>query len=118
MIYAGQPDTLIVLILSLAVFVVALLVIRGRRQGIRTAYRPVLDLALGSVAGIGLAAPLLLPAAQVSAGSIRGVGRHTAFPAFDILHTIFQSYDGLALAGGISFGLPFWPTYRPPPTSG
>ena len=87
-------------------FVAALLVIRARRKGIRATYRPVLDLALGSVAGIGLAAPLP-SACRSSVGRVHsGDGRHTAFPPFDILHTIFRSYDGLALAGGLSFGPP------------
>ena len=105
-IYAGQPDTLIVLIVGLVVFLVVMLAIRVHRMGLSAVTRPVIDLVAGSIAGLGLAAPLLLPAAQLSMGSIRGARRDTAFPAYDALHVIFQTFNGSSLTGSASFDAP------------
>ncbi len=99
-VYAGEPDTLAVLIVSLAVFVAVFLGIRARRTRMAEAVgRPALAMAVGTVAGIGLAAPLLLPAAQLTVGAVRGSGRHAGFPAYETLHLIFQTFNGLSLAG-------------------
>jgi hypothetical protein len=98
-IYSGEPDTLAVVLLSLAVFLAVLLVIRARRHTSKAIGRPVLDLAVGSVAGLGLAAPLLLPTAQLTINSVRGEGRHPGFPLYETLHLVFQTFNGLALAG-------------------
>ena len=61
-VYAGQPDMLVILGLSVAVFVAALLVARTSAVGgsgpIR---RPLGDVAAAAVAGAALGAPLLLP---------------------------------------------------------
>ncbi len=102
-IYAGQPDTLIILIGAGAVFLLVLLAFRARRQGSRSLRRPLLDVAIGSAAGLGLAAPLIFPASQLSQGSIRAEGRHNAFPPYDMLHIIFQTFNGTSLAGSTSF---------------
>ena len=99
-VYAGEPDTLAVLIVSLAVFVAVFLGIHARRTRMAEAVgRPALAMAVGTVAGIGLAAPLLLPAAQLTVGAVRGSGRHAGFPAYETLHLIFQTFNGLSLAG-------------------
>ncbi len=99
-VYAGEPDTLAVLIVALVVFVVVVLGTRARRFAVKEAvWRPVLDIAVGSVAALGLAAPLILPAGQLTVGSIRGTGRHPGYPPYEILHLIFQTFNGLALAG-------------------
>ena len=99
-IYAGEPDTLAVLIVAVVIFIVCVLASRFRRLSLGKAVgRPALDLGIGSVAGLGLAAPLLLPAAQLTVGSIRSTGRHPGFPPYEILHLVFQTFNGLALAG-------------------
>ena len=75
-IYAGEPDALIVLVVALIVFFAVVLGLRARRFGdVRAVTQPLVDVVLGSVAGLGLAAPLVLPAAQLTDGSIRGTGR-------------------------------------------
>ena len=103
-IYAGEPDTLVVLIVALAVFLVVLLALRLRRfDGSEAVGRPLLDVGLASVAGLGLAAPLILPGIQLSAGSVRSAGRHNAFPLPDMLHAIFQTFNGSSLAGSRFF---------------
>ena len=115
-IYAGQPDTLIVLIVGLVVFLVVMLAIRVHRMGLSAVTRPVIDLVAGSIAGLGLAAPLLLPAAQLSMGSIRGVGRSSGFPPDYLLNLVFQKFNGLPLDGALTFsftdlhGLNYVPT--------
>ena len=75
-IYAGEPDTLVVLLLALVVFLVVLL--GPPRPPVRRDARRSDDhcwtSASASVAGLGLAAPLVLPGLQLSSGSVR-VGR-------------------------------------------
>lgn len=105
-IYAGQPDTLIVLVVGLAVFVVVMLGIRVRRWKLPSIGRPVLGLSLGSIAGIGLAAPLLLPGSQLLSGSVRGTGQHGALPAHDLLHLILQTFNGSFLSASVTFDTP------------
>ena len=108
-IYAGQPDTLAVLVVGFVVFLVVMLAIRARRNGgMRAIGRPALDTVLAVIAGLGLAAPLLLPAAQLSSGTIRGLGRHSAFPISYALHIIFQSFNGSPVKGSAAF---FAPTF-------
>lgn len=102
-VYAGQPDTLIILIGAGAVFLLVLLAFRARCQGRQSLRRPLLDVAIGSAAGLALAAPLIFPASQLSQGSIRAEGRHNAFPTYDMLHVIFQTFNGTSLAGSKSF---------------
>ena len=97
-IYSGEPDTLAILLLSLAVFVAVLLVVRARRHAAKAIARPVLNFTLGSIAGLGLAAPLLLPAAQLTAESVRGSARHPGVPAYQTLQLVFQTFNGLSFA--------------------
>src|ERR1700722_1819391 len=114
--YAGQPDTLVVLLVSLALFVLVMLGLRARRSGAQAIGRPIVALAAAAIAGLGLAAPLILPGAELSSGSIRGVGRHAAFPFDYLLNVIFQKFNGLSLYGSVSFnasnihGLNYVPT--------
>ena len=82
----------------------ALLGLRIRRyEGAEAVGRPLLDVGIASCAGLGLAAPLILPALQVSSGSVRAAGRHNAFPLSDMLHAVFQTFNGTSLAGSRSF---------------
>jgi Bacterial membrane protein YfhO len=112
-VYAGQPDTLVVLIVSLAAFVVVTLGLRIRRLGPLAIGRPLVDLTIGTVAGLGLAAPLILPASELSSASIRGGARHAAQPVHYLLNVMFQSFNGLPLKGASSasnLGLEYVPT--------
>jgi hypothetical protein len=71
-VYAGNPESLFGLALALIVFVFVLLVPRFRLPlGDLTAVRPVIDLGIGAVAGLLLAAPLALPGAQLAMGTTR-----------------------------------------------
>jgi Bacterial membrane protein YfhO len=74
-VFAGEPDTLVLLVLTLAVFAVVLLAVRARQAGgLGAIARPVVDLALALVTGACLGAPLLLPGLQLASGSIRNAG--------------------------------------------
>ena len=69
--YAGNPETVILLAFVAAVFLVLLLGIRLRRRAVSAVVRPVLDLAVAVVAGLALSAPLLLPGYQLASGTLR-----------------------------------------------
>jgi len=109
-IYAGQPDALILLAAVLAVFVAVPLLLRTSGLGGSGSIRvPVLDLAVATVAGAGLGAPLLLPGVQLLAGSVRGgKGISQALPLRNLTYVVFQGFDGLPLAGTRWFGPPFY----------
>jgi hypothetical protein len=103
-LYAGEPDTLLVVVAALVVFVVVMLVcFKPKHRPVGSTGRNLLDLALASLAGLGLAAPLVLPAAQLTFGSVRGTGHLTAFPAYQTLHLVFQTFDGSSVAPLVTF---------------
>jgi Bacterial membrane protein YfhO len=113
-IYAGQPEVLALLGSSLVLFLVVVLTRRpdpefGSPDGIR---RPLLGLALGAIAGGAIGAPLLLPGLQVIAKSQHALGGDPAelvkgnppLPPHNLLHILFQGYDGLPVVGNHWFG--------------
>ncbi len=112
-VYAGEPDALVVLVVAMVVFVVVVLGIRARRMGSAGLVHPIMGLVVGSIAGLGLAAPLILPAGQLTAGSVRGTGRIAAFPAYQILHLAFQTFDGSSTYPLVTFNN-HGPTYVAP----
>jgi hypothetical protein len=111
-IYAGEPEIFTILALSLAAFAVCLVLVerRGTQCPWRRSLRPLLDMSFGGIAGIALAAPLVLPGLQVLNGSTRSsgtlltsteVGR--SLPPHDLVHLLVQGYNGLPLAGNQVF---------------
>jgi len=108
-VYAGQPHVLVVLVLALVVFLVVQLGLRTTRFDSGPIYRPVVDLAVAGVAGLALAAPLALPGFQLSTKSVRQLKHPTplarqVLPFHDVTHLLFQSFDGLTVAGSHWFG--------------
>ncbi len=74
-VYAGEPDTLITLVTTVAVFTIALLVFRWLGSAGRAfPFRAVRDLAVAGGVGLALAAPLLLPGLQLASRSVRNGG--------------------------------------------
>ena len=70
-IYASQPPLLVQLFLVVAVFVAVVVGVQLRRpDGPRAARRTLRDMSLGTAAGLALAAPLILPGAQILRDSI------------------------------------------------
>ncbi len=105
-IYAGQPDTLVLLGSAFLVFVAALLVPRTTALvGAGPIRRPLLDTALGVAAGAALSAPLLLPGLQLISGSVRtGKNLSQAVSLQSLVLVPFQGFDGLPVAGSRFFG--------------
>ena len=99
--YAGSPELMVPLVIALVVFVAVVLAMRTPRFGgsglIR---RPSLDFLAAAVAGFALAAPLLLPSAQLSVNSRRSqvsgldtFPRTTSFTFFFRVSTGSQSRE-------------------------
>ena len=115
----GDPDSMFVLLASLFVFSVVLLALKSRPLGgPGFVQRPFFDLAIASVAGAMLAAPLLLPGIQLISKSVRSSsGSPQSVPASQIVHVLLRGYDGLPLSGDQYFGAaetPYprrWPTW-------
>jgi hypothetical protein len=109
-IYAGDPEGVLLLALSVAVFASVILLLRAPALGgSGPMIRPVFDLGLSVVAGSALAAPLILPGLQFAKGSNRNfVGPVLApkgLPPQQLLHFIFQGFDGLPLLHSEWFGV-------------
>ena len=106
---AGQPDTLAAVALSAGVGLVVALGATVRRRGLRALPgRSILGLAAAGVLGAGLAAPIVLPALQLTNLAIRSVGTpDRALSPHLILNLLFVSYDGLPFAGSTFFGTMF-----------
>lgn len=101
-IYGGHPETLAVMTVCLAVFVVVQLALRRRREGVSP--WGTLGTTVGAtVAGLALSAPLLLPGVQIDDGSIRNLA--SGAPPFPTAHIA----DFLVQLQGRNFRLP--PTY-------
>jgi len=110
LVYAGDPEGVLLLGLAAALYTVVLLLHRvPALGGSGPVLRPVLDLGLSAVAGAALAAPLLLPGLQFARGSNRSiVGPALApkgLPPRELLHFIFQGFDGLPLHNSEWFGV-------------
>jgi hypothetical protein len=73
-VFAGEPDTLVLLFITIVVFALVLLALRVRQTGLSATARPAGDLVLALVAGTFLGAPLLLPGLQLVSRSIRNTG--------------------------------------------
>jgi len=107
-LYAGQPGTVALLVVAVAVFVVVLVVTRAHGSSQKgQVLSPLVDLAVASVTGTALAAPLLLPGTQLLSQSIlRNVQRlNHALPSQDVLNLILQGFNGLPLARTQFFGV-------------
>ncbi len=109
-IYAGDPEGVLLLALSAAVFALAMLLLRlPALGGSGPIVRPAIDLALSVLAGTALAAPLILPGLELAKGSNRTVVGPAllpkGLPPNEFIHLIFQGFDGLPLLHSQWFGL-------------
>ncbi len=105
-IYAGMPETGIVMASGLAVFAIVLFALRASPLGgKKPVVRPALDVAVAAVAGVALAAPLVLPGVQITGMSTRSVVKvDYPLPLHDLTYVIFQGFDGVPVAGAPWFG--------------
>ena len=112
-IYAGHPESLVVMFVAIMVFLTTLLAVRAlpHRLGFEMGplRRPVSDLVVATLAGLALGAPLLLPGIQLAAGSVHATSPGPpAFPTHDLLYLIFSSFDGVPVPGNYGFGPSFF----------
>ncbi len=109
-IYAGEPEALVFLLIAVLLLALVVLVSRTLQRGASgPVLRPLVDLAIAGVAGGALGAPLVLPGLQVGGLSIRsfrggecltiGCGRPRGLPLVDLVHILFQGFNGLPVAG-------------------
>ena len=105
-IYAGNPETGLVMALGFFVFIVVLLGLRAPAlSGSGPILRPVMDLVLSLTAGLALAAPLLLPGIQINAMSARSAVKVNYPLSFhDLAYVMFQGFDGVPVGKGLWFG--------------
>jgi hypothetical protein len=106
LVYSGQPEVLAVFGLALIVFVAAMMVQRtALARGSGEILHPVIDLAVGTVAGLALAAPLALPGLQAIARSNRSsTGNGGALQLHNFMYFISQGFDGIPIVGSRAFG--------------
>ena len=104
-IYAGQPEILTQLLMTLAVFLLVLLIHRVWSENLRSITAPIVDLALGSIAGVALAAPLVLPGVELGTASVHAAVITTPpLPTHDLPYLIISGFDGLPVPGSKMFG--------------
>jgi hypothetical protein len=109
-VYAGMPEAVVFLAFAFVLFAVVLLAIARFRDRSAPLLRPIGDLALAGVAGAALSAPLALPGAQVVSASVaRAVQSYGTLRPHDLLHIVFQGFDGLPVAGSRWFGPSIYP---------
>jgi hypothetical protein len=110
-IYAGQPDALTILLVGLVTFVVVLLGLRLFQYGPPgPILRPLVDLAVAGVAGLALAAPLLLPGLQLLGKSVRNqggsaLGGRSAISYLEIGHFLVSGLNGALLPFSLYLGV-------------
>ncbi|MGD0882195.1 MAG: YfhO family protein [Acidimicrobiales bacterium] len=111
-ILAGNPQIEILIVLALVVFVAVVLICRmAEFHDSGPIRRPVVDLAVATVAGVALAGPLVLPGLQLAAISVRNVSPYAVpDPKSQVLGLVFQSFWGQPLAGSYLNGQGFFPT--------
>ena len=103
-IYAGEPDTLVVLLVALAVFLVVLLALRVRRfEGNEAVGRPLLDLPSPRPRGWAWPRPSSSPASSCHRVRSAASGRHNAFPSPTCCMRSSRPSTDSSLAGSRSF---------------
>ncbi len=112
-VYCGQPETFIIMFGATVVFLGTLLVLRAvpSRVGFSSGpiRRPAVDLVLASAGAVGLAAPLLLPALQLTAKSVRASSTQPPGMSLHALtYLIFSGFDGVPVPGNFGFSYSFY----------
>jgi len=103
-VYGGHPESIGILLPFLVVFAATLLVARAVRSG-ATELLAGINVVVGLLAGMALAAPLLLPGLQIAKGSTRNaVGGFAVLPAKTAIGFVFSGFWGSPVAGSQWFG--------------
>ncbi len=99
-VYAGQPEILILLACALAIFVAVMLIQVAISHGMASTGRSIVALGCGTIAGLALGAPLILPGLQVEQSAVRGTISETQIlPYRNLIYFVFQGFDGLPFGG-------------------
>ena len=107
-IYAGHPETTIVVFLTLSIFTLFLVLHdKSCRKEDHQFLRPITDLSISAALGISLTAPLILPGIPVIMNSALQAfnaksGAHVV-PLRHIPYAIMQGFDGVPTSSGIAF---------------
>lgn len=111
-VYAGDPEILLYLILSLVLFVAVVLALRAKKPRSPGVASSLMDLFIAGAAGSMLAAPLALPGFQFIRTSSRSsvIPHGETLPLHDLIHVLLQGFDGLPIAGGQLFTANFYET--------
>jgi hypothetical protein len=98
---AGNPQIEFVILLALVFFIAVVLACRTPTlRGSGPIGRPLVELAVGFVAGCALSAPLILPGLQLANASIRTIApSFSADPFSHVIGLIFQKFWGQPIAG-------------------
>ncbi|HMK63487.1 MAG TPA: YfhO family protein, partial [Acidimicrobiales bacterium] len=119
-VYGGYPEAIVLIGMALVLYAAVVWVSQGPMLGWWQATRRLVDLGVATVLGLLLCAPLLLPGLQYAKGSIRNVSstvqkNSSVSPAANIglslhnvLHIIFEGFDGLPVHGSKWFGTPIY----------
>ena len=116
MVYAGYPEGVVLLSLALVVFLSVVFAMRTHRR-FGPILRPMIDVVVAAGAGTALAAPLALLGLQLALISRRShVTGLDTLSVHDLVHVVFQGFDGLPTQGSIWFSglspyqprLPIW----------
>lgn len=104
-IYGGHPESILLLLVFLFVVSVVLLGIRAIRHGVSQLFLGV-NVMVAVVAGIAIAAPLVLPGLQVVRESARNASASgfAALPPSTVVGFVFSSFYGRPVAGSQWFG--------------
>ncbi len=114
-IYGGYPETALFMLLALGLFTCAWVFWNRTRRAVDSNDRPrnriwppLLGVAVATLAGLGLSAPLWLPGTQLGFASLRASGQqsYAGLPGGDIVMLAFQGFYGLPIAGGHYIGAP------------
>lgn len=104
-VYGGHPESLVILAVAVTVPVVVALVAGARSGGGRALLARLGTLVGGAAAGAALGAPLLLPGAQLLAGSVhQGRSGYYGFPARTAVNLLFAGWYGYPVRTSQYFG--------------
>jgi hypothetical protein len=104
-IYGGHPESSLIVVACTLLVGACALGERARQAGnVRAIFRPLGALGLSGLAGVALAAPLLLPGVQVLARAARSGVLGYPLPAKTSVNLLFASYSGLPTRGSAYFG--------------
>ena len=97
-IYAGHPEILLLVALSVGIFVIVYVVVSWWQQedSRSTTWRSVLDLVIAVVLGLALGAPLLLPGLQLIRGSARTTFMDAGFTSGTVVDLVVPAFERLA----------------------